>query len=110
MSNPFSKDYKPQVDLKGVMESSRRSKKTSASLAKRRESDDPSVRAMAIGTITGLSKKSDEAIRSKAKRAPGFWPKDKPLNQPPINGRAVLPHEAHGDKGKTARLSRGRAI
>ena len=37
----------------------------------------------------------------------GYWPKKKPLNQPPINSQAKLQSDA---PGKSAKLSRGKAI
>lgn len=87
--NPFSPNYKSQLDLSDITRERKLSESRSASLEARRQSDDPEIRRQAEGTILGL-------------------PKKKPLNQPPKNARAVLPHEE--DKGKSARLSRGRAI
>lgn len=101
--NPFSPNYKSQLDLSDITRERKLSESRSASLEKRRQSDDPHIRQQAEGTIPGMGNKSRAG-----KEAIGLWPKKKPLNQPPKNARAVLPHDE--DKGKSARLSRGRAI
>ena len=101
--NPFSPNYKSQLDLSDITRERKLSESRSASLEKRRQSDDPHIRQQAEGTIPGMGNKSRAG-----KDAIGQWPKKKPLNQPPKNARAVLPYDE--DKGKSARLSRGRAI
>ena len=101
--NPFSPNYKSQLDLSDITRERKLSESRSASLEKRRQSDDPEVRRQAEGTIPGMGKKSRAG-----KEAIGQWPKKKPLNQPPKNPKAVLPHDI--DPGKSAKLSRGRAI
>lgn len=100
--NPFSPNYKSQLDLSDITRERKLSESRSASLEKRRQSDDPHIRQQAEGTIPGLGKKSRAG-----KEAIGQWPKKKPLNQPPINSQAKL---QVADPGKQARLSRGRAI
>ena len=102
--NPFSPNYKSQLDLSDITRERKLSESRSASLEKRRQSDDPKVRQQAEGTIPGMGRKSPRA----GKEAIGQWPKKKPLTQPPKNARAVLPHDI--DPGKSAKLSRGRAI
>ena len=102
--NPFSPDYKAQIDTSDITRSRKLSEATSADLQRRRQSNDKETRELALGTIRGMSKKADKHI----KETIGQWPAKKPLNQPPKNARAVLPHDE--DKGKSARLSRGRAI
>ena len=101
--NPFSPNYKSQLDLSDITRERKLSESRSASLEKRRQSDDPHIRQQAEGTIPGMGNKPRAG-----KEAIGLWPKKKPLNHPPKNARAVLPHDE--DKGKSARLSRGRAI
>ena len=101
--NPFSPNYKSQLDLSDITRERKLSESRSASLEKRRQSDDPKVRQQAEGTIPGMGNKSRAG-----KEAIGQWPKKKPLTQPPKNARAVLPHDI--DPGKSAKLSRGRAI
>lgn len=54
MTNPFSPDYKPQLDTADLRKSSASSRHASRSRAKRLESDDPLVRMAARGTIPGL--------------------------------------------------------
>ena len=122
--NPFSPNYKSQLDLSDITRERKLSESRSASLEKRRQSDDPEVRRQAEGTILGLSKKADklrveaEALYEKADKklakagkkalqSIGQWPKKKPLNQPPINSQAKLQSDP---PGKSAKLSRGRAI
>ena len=100
--NPFSPNYKSQLDLSDITRERRLSETRSASLEKRRQSDDPEVRRQAEGTIPGMGNKSRAG-----KEAIGQWPKKKPLNQPPINSQAKLQSDA---PGKSAKLSRGRAI
>lgn len=100
--NPFSPAYKSQLDLSDITRERKLSESRSASLEKRRQSDDPHIRQQAEGTIPGLGKKARAG-----KEAIGLWPKKKPLNQPPINSQAKL---QVADPGKQARLSRGRAI
>lgn len=102
--NAFSPNYVSQIDTSDITRSRKRSEANSKSLNERRQSNDKETRELAIGTIRGLSKKADKHI----KETIGQWPKNKKLTQPPKNARAVLPHEE--DKGKSARLSRGRAI
>jgi hypothetical protein len=100
--NPFSPAYKSQLDLSDITRSRKLSEANVKSLNERRQSDDPEVRQLAMGTIPGLGKKA-----SAGKETIGQWPKKKPLNQPPINSQAKL---QVADPGKQARLSRGRAI
>lgn len=100
--NPFSPDYKGQLDLSDITRERKLSESRSASLEKRRQSDDPHIRQQAEGTIPGMGNKSRAG-----KEGIGQWPKKKPLNQPPINSQAKL---QVADPGKQARLSRGRAI
>lgn len=100
--NPFSPNYKSQLDLSDITRERKLSESRSASLEKRRQSDDPHIRQQAEGTIPGMGNKSRAG-----KEAIGQWPKKKPLNQPPINSQAKL---QVADPGKQARLSRGRAI
>lgn len=100
--NPFSPDYKAQIDTRDITRERKLSESRSASLEKRRQSDDPEVRQLAMGTIHGLGKKA-----SAGKETIGQWPKKKLLNQPPINSQAKLQSDA---PGKSAKLSRGRAI
>lgn len=101
--NPFSPNYKSQLDLSDITRERKLSESRSASLEARRQSDDPEIRRQAEGTILGLSKKADKHV----KETIGQWPKKKPLNQPPINSQAKLQSDA---PGKSAKLSRGRAI
>ena len=54
MTNPFSPDYKPQIDTADLRKSEKSSRHASRSRAKRLESDDPLVRMAARGTIPGL--------------------------------------------------------
>lgn len=100
--NPFSPNYKSQLDLSDITRSRKLSEANVKSLEKRRQSDDPHIRQQAEGTIPGMGNKSRAG-----KEAIGLWPKKKPLNQPPINSQAKL---QVADPGKQARLSRGRAI
>lgn len=100
--NPFSPDYKAQIDTRDITRERKLSESRKASLEARRQSDDPEVRQQAMGTIPGLGKKARAG-----KEAIGLWPKGVPLNQPPINSQAKL---QVADPGKQARLSRGRAI
>lgn len=101
-NNPFSPDYKGQIDTRDITRARKLSESNTKSLNERRQSDDPEVRQLAMGTIPGLGKKA-----SAGKETIGQWPKGKPLNQPPINSQAKL---QVADPGKQARLSRGRAI
>lgn len=101
-NNPFSPDYKGQIDTRDITRSRKLSEANVKSLNERRQSDDPEVRHLAMGTIPGLGKKERAG-----KETIGQWPKGKPLNQPPINSQAKL---QVADPGKQARLSRGRAI
>ena len=57
MSNPFSKDYKPQIDTADIARSTRQSRQTSKSRNDRLMHPDPLVREAARGTIPGLSTK-----------------------------------------------------
>lgn len=100
--NPFSPNYKSQLDLSDITRARKLSEANVKSLNERRQSDDPEVRQLAMGTIPGLGKKA-----SAGKETIGQWPKGKPLNQPPINSQAKLQSDA---PGKSAKLSRGRAI
>ena len=102
--NPFSPNYKSQLDTSDITRARKLSEATSADLQRRRQSNDKETRELALGTIRGMSKKADKHI----KETIGQWPAKKPLTQPPKNARAVLVHDE--DKGKSARLSRGRAI
>lgn len=104
MTNAFSPNYVSQIDTSDITRSRKLSESRKASLEARRQSDDPAVRQQAEGTIPGLSKKADKHI----KETIGQWPKNKKLDQPPKNARAVLPHDE--TPGKQAKLSRGRAI
>ena len=101
--NPFSPNYRSQLDLSDISRERKLSESRSASLEKRRQSDDPHIRQQAEGTIPGMGKKSRAG-----KESIGQWPAKKPLTQPPKNPKAVLPHDI--DPGKSAKLSRGRAI
>lgn len=101
-NNPFSPDYKGQIDTRDITRARKLSESNTKSLNERRQSDDPEVRQLAMGTIPGLGKKERAG-----KETIGQWPKGKPLNQPPINSQAKL---QVADPGKQARLSRGRAI
>lgn len=100
--NAFSPSYVSQIDTRDITRSRKLSEANVKSLNERRQSDDPEVRQLAMGTIHGLGKKA-----SAGKETIGQWPKGKPLNQPPINSQAKL---QVADPGKQARLSRGRAI
>lgn len=100
--NPFSPDYKGQIDTRDITRSRKLSEANVKSLNERRQSDDPEVRQLAMGTIPGLGKKARAG-----KEAIGLWPKKKPLNQTPINSQAKLQSDA---PGKSAKLSRGRSI
>ena len=100
--NAFSPNYVSQIDTSDITRERKLSETRAASLEKRRQSDDPEVRRQAEGTIPGLGKKSRAG-----KEAIGQWPAKKPLNQPPINSQAKLQSDP---PGKSAKLSRGRAI
>ena len=104
--NPFSPNYASQIDTSDISRARKRSESNTKSLNERRQSDDPYVKAMALGTIDGLSKKSDAQIQAKTVISP--LRNGKKLTQPPKNARAVLPHDI--DPGKSAKLSRGKAI
>lgn len=99
--NPFSPNYKSQLDLRDISRERKLSQSRSASLEQRRQSDDPEVRRIAEGTIQGMGK-----AKSGAPNIAG-WPKRGVLNQPPKNPQAVLQTEP---AGKSAKLSRGRSI
>ena len=62
MSNPFSKDWRPSEALtKGLAEDSRASKISNARSMQRRklmQSDDPTTRRIASGTMKPLSSRS----------------------------------------------------
>lgn len=100
--NPFSTAYVSQIDTSDITRERKLSESRSASLEKRRQSDDPHIRQQAEGTIPGMGNKA-RAV----KEAIGQWPKKKPLNQPPINSQAKL---QSAPPMKSAKLSRGRAI
>ncbi len=104
--NPFSPDYKSHLDLRDITRARKLSESNTKSLNERRQSDDPYVKAMALGTIDGRSKKSDAQIQAKTVISP--LRNGKKLTQPPKNARAVLVHDEA--PGKQANLSRGRAI
>ena len=124
--NPFSPAYKSQLDLSDITRSRKLSEANSKSLNERRQSDDAYVKAMALGTIDGLSKKADAQIQAKtvvktasktvtktvtktvSKTVISPLRNGRKLTQPPKNARAVLPHDE--TPGKQAKLSRGRAI
>ena len=97
--NAFSPNYVSQIDTSDITRARKLSESNTKSLNERRQSDDPEVRQMAMGTIPGLGKRDKQAI--------GQWPKGKKLNQPPINSQAKLQSDA---PGKQSKLSRGRAI
>lgn len=97
--NAFSPNYVSQIDTSDITRARKLSESNTKSLNERRQSDDPEVRQMAMGTIPGLGKRDKQAI--------GQWPKGKKLNQPPINSQAKLQVEP---EMKSAKLSRGRAI
>jgi len=97
--NAFSPNYVSQIDTSDITRARKLSESNTKSLNERRQSDDPEVRQLAMGTIPGLGKRDKQAI--------GQWPKGKKLNQPPINSQAKLQADA---PGKQAKLSRGRAI
>ena len=101
--NAFSPNYVSQIDTSDITRSRKLSEATSADLQRRRQSNDKETRELALGTIRGMSKKADKHL----KETIGQWPKKKPLNQPPINSQAKLQSDA---PGKSAKLSRGRAI
>jgi len=106
MTNAFSPHYVSQIDTSDITRARKLSEANSKSLNERRQSDDPYVKAMALGTIDGLSKKSDAQIQAKTVISP--LRNGKKLTQPPKNARAVLVHDE--TPGKQAKLSRGRAI
>lgn len=102
--NAFSPNYVSQIDTSDITRARKLSEATSADLQRRRQSSDKETRELALGTIRGMSKKADKHI----KETIGQWPKNKKLDQPPKNARAVLDH---GESSmKSAKLSRGRAI
>ena len=109
MTNAFSPNYVSQIDTSDITRDRKISDMRKASIEARRQSSDPEVRKHALGTIPGISKKSDALIKSKAGAANiSGWPKRGVLNQPPKNPKAVLDH---GESSmKSAKLSRGRAI
>lgn len=100
--NAFSPNYVSQIDTSDITRARKLSESNTKSLNERRQSDDPEVRQLAMGTIHGLGKKA-----SAGKQAIGQWPKGKKLNQPPINSQAKLQSDT---PMKSAKLSRGRAI
>lgn len=51
--------------------------------------------------------KSTAPVPTPQKRRSGLWPKNKPLNQPPVNSQAKLQSDP---PGMQAKLSRGAAI
>ena len=104
--NAFSPNYVSQIDTSDITRARKLSESNTKSLNERRQSDDPYVKAMALGTIGGLSKKSDAQIQAKTVISP--LRNGKKLTQPPKNARAVLVHDEA--PGKQAKLSRGRAI
>jgi hypothetical protein len=57
MTNPFSKDYKPLLDLTDQRKSARSSRQASKSRDERLSDPSPHVRAAARGTIPGVSVK-----------------------------------------------------
>lgn len=107
--NAFSPNYVSQIKTDDITRARKLSEATSADLQRRRQSNDKETRELALGTIRGLTKKSDALIKSKAGTANiSGWPKRGVLNQPPKNPKAVLDH---GESSmKSAKLSRGRAI
>lgn len=120
--NAFSPNYVSQIDTSDIARSRKLSEANSKSLNERRQSDDPYVKAMALGTIDGLSKKSDAQIQAKTvvktasktvtktvtKTVASPLRNGRKLTQPPKNARADLAHDE--TPGKQAKLSRGRAI
>ena len=102
--NAFSPNYVSQIKTDDIARSKKLSEACAKDLQRRRQSSDRETRELALGIIKGLSKKADKRV----KEAIGQWPAKKPLTQPPKNARAVLPHDI--DPGKSAKLSRGRAI
>ena len=104
--NAFSPNYVSQIKTDDITRARKLSESNTKSLNERRQSDDPYVKAMALGTIDGLSKKSDAQIQAKTVISP--LRNGKKLTQPPKNARTVLDH---GESSmKSAKLSRGRAI
>lgn len=104
--NAFSPNYVSQIDTSDITRARKLSESNTKSLNERRQSDDPYVKAMALGTIDGLSKKSDAQIQAKTVISP--LRNGRKLTQPPKNARAKLDH---GESSmKSAKLSRGRAI
>lgn len=55
MTNPFSRDYKPVLDLTEDIRRTRSGKVISARRQSRMDSDDPKVRQQAIGDLGPLS-------------------------------------------------------
>lgn len=112
--NAFSPNYVSQIDTSDITRARKLSEANTKSLNERRQSDDPYVKAMALGTIDGLSKKSDAQIQAKtvvktvSKIVTSPLRNGRQLTQPPKNARAVLAHDE--TPGKQAKLSRGRAI
>lgn len=70
--NPFSKDYKPQIDTSDITRERKVVEARKASMEARRKSDDPAVRRQAEGTILGLSKRADQHV----KETIGRWTKN----------------------------------
>ena len=101
--NAFSPNYVSQIDTSDITRARKLSEACSKDLQRRRQSNDKETRELALGTIRGMSKKADKHL----KETIGQWPAKKPLNQPPINSQAKLQSDA---PGKSAKLSRGRAI
>lgn len=107
MTNAFSPNYVSQIDTSDITRARKLSEATSADLQRRRQSNDKETRELALGTIRGLSKKSEARIKVDKPNIAG-WPKRGVLNQPPKNPQAKLDH---GESSmKSAKLSRGRAI
>lgn len=57
MSNPFSKDYKSQIDTVAISRDAKTSRIRTQSRQKGLTSDDPDVRRRSTGTLGGLSSK-----------------------------------------------------
>lgn len=71
MSNPFSRDYKPQLDTRDQARSVNQSRATSKRRSDALESPDPAVRHVARGTIPGVgTSAAEDWERAKVIRKP----------------------------------------
>lgn len=66
-----------------------------------------SSRAKEVNVSPFTNYKPAEPTTKPQQRRSGLWPKNKPLNQPPVNSQAKLQSD---QPGKQAKLSRGAAI